>query len=230
MDLINLDKKIEEKDPLSAWIEEREDHVLDSEHIFSWLPEELLNETDEEIKGKDINDISHEESVQLSTSSSDDGDGDGGGCGCGGGGGGGDDDVDDDDDVFRYSSVAGPGLFGTNRRDGGDRTHRRMRECFHDSFVGSPSHNLATNDYEISKSSKGSHSYQPTSYYPPYHEQNPNYGLFDYHLPYQTFPTNDASYDTHNVMHFSHGMESDQNQDTDETRDALDAPLHSFWW
>ncbi|KAK8488965.1 hypothetical protein V6N11_019499 [Hibiscus sabdariffa] len=86
---INLDNIFEEEDPLSAWIEEREDLVLDSEHNFSWLPEELLNETDEETQGKDINDISLEESVQLSTSSS----GDGGG--------------DDDDEVFRYSSVAG---------------------------------------------------------------------------------------------------------------------------
>ncbi|KAK8499857.1 hypothetical protein V6N12_072560 [Hibiscus sabdariffa] len=155
-----------EEDPLSAWIEEREDLVLDSEHNFSWLPEELLNETDEETQGKDINDISLEESVQLSTSSS----GDGGG--------------DDDDEVFRYSSVAGSGF----------------------------------------------HSYQPTAYYPPYLEQNPNYGLFDYHLPYRTFPTNDASYDTHNVMSFSHGMESDQNQGTDETGDAFDVARHSCWW
>ncbi|KAK8566236.1 hypothetical protein V6N11_063044 [Hibiscus sabdariffa] len=151
-------------------------------------------------------------SVQLSTSSSDD---------------------DDDDEVFRYSCVVGPYLFETNAhfnlqniRDVGDRTHRRVRERFHDSFAGSSSHNLAANDYEISESSEGSHSYQPTAYYPPYLEQNPNYGLFDYYLPYHTFPTNDASYDTHNVMSFSHGMESDQNQSTDETRDALD--LHDI--
>ncbi|KAK8584444.1 hypothetical protein V6N12_068688 [Hibiscus sabdariffa] len=179
---INLDNIFEEEDPLSAWIEEREDPVLDSEHNFSWLPEELLNETDEETQGEDINDISLGESVQLSTSSS----------GGGGGGGGG--------EVFRYSSVAGSGLFETNRRDGGDRTHGRMRERFHDSFAGSSSHNLAANDYEISEASEGSHSYQPTAYYPPYLEQNPNYGLFDYHLPYQTFPTNDASYDTRDAF------------------------------
>ncbi|KAK8568925.1 hypothetical protein V6N12_007459 [Hibiscus sabdariffa] len=189
---INLDNIFEEEDPLSAWIEEREDLELDSEHNFSWLPGELLNETDEETQCEDINDISHEESVQLSTSSSD-----------GGGGGGGDGDGDGDDEVFGYSSVASP---------------------------SSSSHNLDVNDYEISESFEGSHFYQPTAYYPPYLEQNPNYGLFDYHLQYQTFPTNDASYDTHNVMPFSHGMESDQNQDTDETRDALDAPRHSFWW
>ncbi|KAK9008368.1 hypothetical protein V6N11_075266 [Hibiscus sabdariffa] len=212
---INLDNIFEEEDPLSAWIEEREDPVLDSEHNFSWLPEELLNETDEETQGEDIDDISHEESVQLSTSSS-------------GGGGGGDD--DDDDEVFRYSSVVGPSLFETNRGYGGDRTHGRMGERFHNSFAGSSSHNLAANDYEISESSEGSHSYQPTAHYPPYLEQYLNYGLFDYHLPYQTFSTNDASYDTHNVMPFSHGMESDQNQGTDETGDALDAARHSFWW
>ncbi|KAK8579866.1 hypothetical protein V6N12_070169 [Hibiscus sabdariffa] len=237
---INLDNIFEEEDPLSAWIEEREDPVLDSEHNFSWLPEELLNETDEETQGEDIDDISHEESVQLSTSSSGGGGGDGGGGGGGSGGGrGGDDDDDDEeeeeededeDEVFRYSSVAGPGLFETNRRDGGDRTHGRMRERFHDSFAGSSSHNLAANDYEISESSEGSHSYQPTAHYPPYLEQYPNYGLFDYRLPYQTFPINDAPYDTQNVMPFSHGMESDQNQGTDETGDALDAARHSFWW
>ncbi|KAK8521905.1 hypothetical protein V6N12_066477 [Hibiscus sabdariffa] len=68
-------------------------------------------------KGEDINDISHEESVQLLTSSSADGDG-------------GDDDIDDE--VFRYSFVAGPGLFEINRRDSADRTHRRMIEHFHD--------------------------------------------------------------------------------------------------
>ncbi|KAK9008105.1 hypothetical protein V6N11_075007 [Hibiscus sabdariffa] len=236
---INLDNIFEEEDPLSAWIEEREDPVLDSEHNFSWLPEELLNETDEETQGEDIDDISHEESVQLSTSSSGGGGGDGGGGGGGGGSGGGrggDDDDDDEeeededeDEVFRYSSVAGPGLFETNRRDGGDRTHGRMRERFHDSFAGSSSHNLAANDYEISESSEGSHSYQPTAHYPPYLEQYPNYGLFDYRLPYQTFPINDAPYDTQNVMPFSHGMESDQNQGTDETGDALDAARHSFW-
>ncbi|KAL4297754.1 hypothetical protein GQ457_12G017290 [Hibiscus cannabinus] len=45
----------------------------------------------------------------------------------------------------------------------------------------------------------------------------------------ETFPSNDdASYDTHNVMHFSHGMESDQNQGTDEIGDALDVARHSF--
>ncbi|KAK8565587.1 hypothetical protein V6N12_059145 [Hibiscus sabdariffa] len=148
---INLDNIFEEENPLSACIKEREDHVLDSEHNFSWLPEELLNETDEETQGEDVNDISHEESVQLSTSSSY---GDGG----------------DDDEMFRYSPIAGPGLFETNRRDGDDRTHRRMRERFHDLFTDSSSHNLAANDYKISESSEGSHSYQPTAYYPPYLE------------------------------------------------------------
>ncbi|KAK5785378.1 hypothetical protein PVK06_039960 [Gossypium arboreum] len=63
-------------------IEEREDATLDSEQNFSWLPKELLNETNEETQGKDMNDISpapsNEESVQLSTSSGDDGDDPGG--------------------------------------------------------------------------------------------------------------------------------------------------------
>ncbi|KAK9026581.1 hypothetical protein V6N11_039416 [Hibiscus sabdariffa] len=142
-----------EEDSLSAWIEEKEDHVLDSEHDVSWLPEELLNETNEETRSED--DISHEESVQLSTSSS-----------CVGGGG--DDDDDNDDEVFRYSSVAGPGLFETSKRDGGDRTYRRMGERFHDSFAGSSPYNFSANDYEISESSECSHSYQPTAYYPHY--------------------------------------------------------------
>ncbi|KAK8589803.1 hypothetical protein V6N12_024194 [Hibiscus sabdariffa] len=107
---INLDNIFEEEDPLSAWIKEREGPMLDSEHNFSWLHEELLIETNEETQGEDINDILHEENVQLSTSSCNDGD----------------DGPSDNNEVFKYPSVVD---------------------------LGSLSHNLATNDYEISESS-----------------------------------------------------------------------------
>ncbi|KAK5839145.1 hypothetical protein PVK06_007910 [Gossypium arboreum] len=73
--LINLDNIFEEDDPLNAWIEEKEDYILDSEQNFSWLPEELLK-------------------------------------------------------LMKKLKVC-------DRRDVGDRTHRRMREHFHDSFAGS---------------------------------------------------------------------------------------------
>ncbi|KAK5824587.1 hypothetical protein PVK06_019368 [Gossypium arboreum] len=98
-----------------------------------------------------MNDIpptpSNEESVQLSTLSGEDGDDPGGNnegayqtthghiysSNFHGGQG-----------VTRYPYVADPSLNETNasislqnRRDGGDRTHERMREHFHDSFAGS---------------------------------------------------------------------------------------------
>ncbi|KAA3477025.1 SecY/SEC61-alpha family [Gossypium australe] len=153
---INLDNTFEEDDPLNAWIEEREDATLDSEHNFSWLPQELLNETDEETQCEDMNDISlapsNGESVQLSTLSGDDGDDPDGNNECAyqtthghiyssnfhG-----------DQGVTRYPYAADPGLYETNasislqnRRDRGDRTHERMREHLHDSFAVSSSPNL----------------------------------------------------------------------------------------
>ncbi|KAK5793095.1 hypothetical protein PVK06_034231 [Gossypium arboreum] len=100
--------------------------------------------------------LSNEESVQLSTSSGEDGDGPGG----------------NNEGAYqtthghiyssnfhgnqfvtRYPYVADLGLYETNasislqnRRDGVDRTYGRMREHFHDSFAGSSSRSLATND------------------------------------------------------------------------------------
>ncbi|MBA0653115.1 hypothetical protein Goklo_020319 [Gossypium klotzschianum] len=51
---INIDNIFEEDDPLNAWIEEREDSTLDSEPNFSWLLEELFNETNEENMDKKL--------------------------------------------------------------------------------------------------------------------------------------------------------------------------------
>ncbi|XVF01818.1 hypothetical protein REPUB_Repub04eG0122300 [Reevesia pubescens] len=77
---INLDNIFEEDDHLSAWVQEREDFVLTDENNFVWLPEELLNESDnedhaEETEGVDMDHISptlsNEESVRLPTSSDD---------------------------------------------------------------------------------------------------------------------------------------------------------------
>ncbi|XP_039053508.1 uncharacterized protein LOC120195606 [Hibiscus syriacus] len=99
---INLEN-IFEDDPLNSWAEERQDAMLNSEQNFSWLPEELINEADEEIQGEDMHDISptpsNDESVQLSTSS--------GGGDDGGDGGGGDDHGGDNE-----------GLYGTNTSTG----------------------------------------------------------------------------------------------------------------
>ncbi|KAH1081536.1 hypothetical protein J1N35_021297 [Gossypium stocksii] len=166
---INIDNIFEEDDPLNACIEEREDSKLNSKPNFSWLPEELLNETneenvDEETQGDNMDDISpaqsNEEGVQLSTSSGGDGDDLGGN----------NEDACQTEpehmysDTFyggqgmaRYLYAANLGLYKTNpsissqhRRGRDDRTHRRMREHFHNSFIGLLSRSLATNENEIS--------------------------------------------------------------------------------
>ncbi|KAK5833340.1 hypothetical protein PVK06_017165 [Gossypium arboreum] len=169
---------------------------------------------------------SNKESVQLLTSSGGDGDGPGGNnentCQrelehmfsdtfYGGQG------------IARYHYAADLSLYETNayihlqhRRGRNDRTHGRMRENFHDSFTGSSSRSLATNENEISESSsQSSHSYQPNAFYPPYFGHNSSYGSFSYHLLHHMFPTNDASHGSipphfaYSVMPFSHGTGGD---------------------
>ncbi|KAH1031436.1 hypothetical protein J1N35_043610 [Gossypium stocksii] len=170
-DCVDYDDDDDDADELTI-TRQREDSTLDSEPNFSWLPEELLNEPDKEnvdevTQCNDMDDISpaqsNEESVQLSTSSGGDGDDLGGNnknaCQTepkhtysntfyGGQG------------MTRYPYATYPGLYGTNapinsqhRRGRDGKTHGRMREHFHDSFTGSSSRSLATNENEISESS-----------------------------------------------------------------------------
>lgn len=88
---INLDYIFHEDDPLSQWIEERENPLLDGLQNADWLP--IIDTDDEDVEVANDNVDSGENSGGLSPPSNNSGDGSGnveageGGDGSGGGGG-----------------------------------------------------------------------------------------------------------------------------------------------